>query len=164
MKESVKAKRIKRHQRRSKQQSKLNLVSLMDIFTILVFFLMVNSTSDVQVLNQNEDIVLPISNAKKIPEDALAIAITSAEVLVAGRAVVRLSEVTQLTIDIVPKLKEELEYRASKTNPEFQEDERTVIIMADRGLRYDVLKKIMATCVDAGYRLISLAVRSKNNS
>jgi biopolymer transport protein ExbD len=132
----------------------------MDIFTILVFFLMVNSTSDVQVLNQNEDIVLPISNAKKIPEDALAIAITSAEVLVAGRAVVRLSEVTQLTVDIVPNLKEELEYQASKTTPEFYEDERTVIIMADRGLRYDVLKKIMATCVDAGYRLISLAVRS----
>lgn len=164
MKESVKAKRIKRHQRRSKQQSKLNLVSLMDIFTILVFFLMVNSTSDVQVLNQNEDIVLPVSKAEKIPEDALAIAVTSAEVLVAGRAVVNLSEVTQLSGDIVPNLKEELEYQASKTTLEFEGDERTVIIMADRDLQYDVLKKIMATSMEAGYRLISLAVRSKNNS
>ncbi|HBX40956.1 MAG TPA: biopolymer transporter ExbD, partial [Marinobacter adhaerens] len=41
MKTSRKAKRIRRHYGRMKKSGGLNLVSLMDIFTILVFFLMV---------------------------------------------------------------------------------------------------------------------------
>ena len=49
MKESARARRLKRHLRRNQHQGKMNLVSLMDIFTILVFFLMVNS-SDVKVM------------------------------------------------------------------------------------------------------------------
>ncbi len=69
MKESAKARRLKRHYRRNKSQGKMNLVSLMDIFTILVFFLMVNSSSDVQVLNQNSTIKLPDSTAQQpLPE------------------------------------------------------------------------------------------------
>lgn len=40
----------------------LNLVSLMDIFTILVFFLLVNS-SDTSSLQGNKDLQLPISTA-----------------------------------------------------------------------------------------------------
>ena len=40
----------------------INLVSMMDIFTILVFFLLVNS-SDVEVLPNAKEIVLPTSTA-----------------------------------------------------------------------------------------------------
>ena len=43
MKMSRRAKRMDRHHRRNKGNAVLNLVSLMDIFTILVFFLLVNS-------------------------------------------------------------------------------------------------------------------------
>ncbi|MDX1453575.1 MAG: biopolymer transporter ExbD, partial [Oleiphilaceae bacterium] len=75
MKESAKAKRIKRHLKRGKQTGKLNLVSLMDIFTILVFFLMVNS-SDVQVLQQSPDIKLPESKADQEPKDILTVTLT----------------------------------------------------------------------------------------
>ena len=64
MKQSAKAKRISRHKKRGSSVSKLNLVSLMDIFTILVFFLMVNSSSDVQVLNRDGKIELPVSTAE----------------------------------------------------------------------------------------------------
>jgi uncharacterized membrane protein YfcA len=42
MKQSAKAKKLARHHKRLKSVPKLNLVSLMDIFTILVFFLIVN--------------------------------------------------------------------------------------------------------------------------
>ena len=51
MKKSVRQMRIERHRARMKKTSKLSLVSLMDIFTILVFFLMVNA-SDVEVLQK----------------------------------------------------------------------------------------------------------------
>ena len=67
MKESAKARRQKRHYRRNKSQGKMNLVSLMDIFTILVFFLLVNA-SDVQTLPSPKDLDLPESSAEKQAE------------------------------------------------------------------------------------------------
>ncbi|MCH8101169.1 MAG: biopolymer transporter ExbD, partial [Proteobacteria bacterium] len=43
MVKSGRAKRMEKHHKRNKAMGTLNLVSLMDIFTILVFFLLVNS-------------------------------------------------------------------------------------------------------------------------
>ena len=57
------AARMDRHHKRHKQGVSLNLVSLMDIFTILVFFLLVNS-SDVEVLPNAKDVQLPESIAE----------------------------------------------------------------------------------------------------
>jgi len=49
MKQSARAQRLAKHHKRFNSSPKLNLVSLMDIFTILVFFLIVNQ-SEVRVL------------------------------------------------------------------------------------------------------------------
>ena len=57
MNKSKRAKRMERHHARRKQPA-LNLVSLMDIFTILVFFLLVSS-SNVHQLPKKKDINLP---------------------------------------------------------------------------------------------------------
>lgn len=158
MKDSVKSKRIKRHQRRGKNQGKLNLVSLMDIFTILVFFLMVNSSSDVQILNQDNGIELPVSNAEQMPKDTLALMVTDSHVLINGRAIVPISEVKSAQSDVEPLLKAELDYQASRSAPAADALGRPVTIIADKELPYELLKKIMSTCVEAGYMNISLAV------
>ena len=158
MKTSAKAKRIQRHQGRGKSQSKLNLVSLMDIFTILVFFLMVNSSSDVQVLNQDKSVKLPISSADQMPKEALALAITADDILIGGRAIVKVEAVRQFDGEVEPLLKAELEYQSSKSRIKVSPLGRPITIIADRELPYELLKKIMSTCVDAGYASISLAV------
>jgi len=158
MKTSAKAKRILRHQGRGKSQSKLNLVSLMDIFTILVFFLMVNSSSDVQVLNQDKSVKLPVSSADQMPKEALALAITADDILIGGRAIVKVKALRQFDGDVEPLLKAELEYQSSKSNSKVSPLGRPITIVADRELPYELLKKIMSTCVDAGYASISLAV------
>ena len=62
MVKSARAKRMEKHHKRNKGAGALNLVSLMDIFTILVFFLLVNS-SDVQTLPNAKDMKLPESIA-----------------------------------------------------------------------------------------------------
>ena len=67
MNTSRRAKRMERNHKRNKQSS-LNLVSLMDIFTILVFFLLVSS-SNVQQLPNSKDISLPTSVADKAPKE-----------------------------------------------------------------------------------------------
>lgn len=158
MKESAKAKRIKRHQRRSKNQGKLNLVSLMDIFTILVFFLMVNSSSDVQVLNQDNSVKLPVSNADQMPKDTLALAVTDTDILISGRAIVKVADMKAFDGEVEPLLKAELDYQANRSSVAPAPNGRPITIVADRELPYELLKKIMTTCVDAGYASISLAV------
>ena len=158
MKISAKAKRIQRHQRRSKNEGKLNLVSLMDIFTILVFFLMVNSSNDVQVLNQNNEVKLPVSSADQMPKEALALAVTENDVLVGGRAIVKVDALRRFKGDIEPLLKAELDYQASKSVVADADQGRPITIIADKELPYELLKKIMSTCVESGYASISLAV------
>ncbi|MGP4845782.1 ExbD/TolR family protein [Marinobacter sp. 1Y8] len=158
MKESAKAKRIKRHQRRGKQTSKLNLVSLMDIFTILVFFLMVNSSNDVQVLNPESGIELPVSNADQPPADVLALTVTEDDILISGRSVLKRQALLAFDGDVEPTLKTELDYQAGRSTKPVPEAGRPITILADRELPYELLKKIMSTCVDAGYAAISLAV------
>ena len=161
MKESAKAKRLKRHHRRGKQQSKLNLVSLMDIFTILVFFLMVNSSSDVQVLNQDNAIKLPDSSAQQPPGDVLALTVTDNDILVNGRVVMKRDVLQAFSGQVEPALKEELDYQAIRSSAPAPAAGRPITILADRELPYELLKKIMSTCVDAGYASISLAVNQK---
>jgi len=161
MKTSAKAKRIQRHQRRGKNQGKLNLVSLMDIFTILVFFLMVNSSSDVQVLNQDKSVKLPVSNADQMPKEALALAVTNDDILVGGRAIIKVEQLRKFEGDIEPLLKAELDYQASRSTRITSPEGRPITIVADRELPYELLKKIMTTCVDSGYASISLAVNKQ---
>lgn len=158
MKESAKAKRIKRHYRRGKQQSKLNLVSLMDIFTILVFFLMVNSSSDVQILNQDNAIELPVSSADTPPADVLALAVTDRHILVNGQPVIEREALRTFEGEIEPSLKAELDYQAKRSRVPPSEMGRPITILADQQVPYELLKKIMSTCVDAGYASINLAV------
>lgn len=162
MKESARARRLKRHYRRRKHQGKLNLVSLMDIFTILVFFLMVNSSSDVQVLNQESAIKLPDSTAETPPGDVLALTVTDNDIVVNGRVVAKLDAFRAFEGKVEPTLKEELDYQSGRSSKPAPADGRPITILADRELPYDLLKKIISTCVDAGYASISLAVNQKS--
>lgn len=160
MKQSVHAKRMERHHKRTGQQSKLNLVSLMDIFTILVFFLLVNS-SDVEVLQNNKEIVLPTSVADKPPENNLIVMVSNEDILVSGRKVDTVQRVLKSKESEIPLLKKELEYLAARKpyrNVQEQEKGRDVTIMGDQGIPYILLKKIMTTCAKSEYRNISLAV------
>lgn len=156
MKLSRRAKRIQRHYRRMDKTGGLNLVSLMDIFTILVFFLMVNS-SDVKVLQQDKSVELPVSVAKKEPKENIVISVSGKDILVQGRAVASIENVTEN--GVIPGLKRELIYQSEKISAnEFSSQGYPVTLVADKNTPYKLLKKIMATCTEANYTQISLAV------
>lgn len=160
MKMSMRAKRMARHHDRNSQSAKLNLTSLMDIFTILVFFLMVNS-SDVQVLKDTKTLVMPKSVSSELPKETLLVQVDSTGVLVQGRKVATIPEIEKLEEDVIPGLDQELKYQAER-RPQMTEEEqvlgRKITIQGDKEIPYSVLKKIMATCAQAEFRDISLAV------
>ncbi len=162
MKASRRAQRKKRHYARMHQKGGLNLVSLMDIFTILVFFLMVNS-SDVQVLNQNNEVKLPESTADQVPQETLVIVITDKDIIVQGKPIVALTDVQKGAGDI-PQLATELGYLAKRDGVAI--DPATghgghITIMGEKTLPYSVLKSVMKACVDAQFTEISLAVNQR---
>ncbi len=160
MKQSIHAKRMARHHKRLNNQSKLNLVSLMDIFTILVFFLLVNS-SEVEVLQKNKDIELPQSIAEKKPKNALVVMVSASDILVSGRKVADVKRINKSDTLEIRGLKKELDYLAARKpyrNEEEAKKGRDVTIMGDHALPYTLLKKIMTTCAKSEYRNISLAV------
>ncbi len=160
MKVSRRALRIRRHYGRMHKTGGLNLVSLMDIFTILVFFLMVNS-SDVKVLQQNPSIKLPESAAKQDPKETIVLTVVNDDILIQGRKVASLSSISEKD-ETVEGVKTELEYQASRNKSLLTSEGAVaglpITIMGDKDIPYSTLKKIMTSCVEANYTNISLAV------
>lgn len=161
MKMSRRARRMERHHSRRKDSS-LNLVSLMDIFTILVFFLLVSS-SNVQQLPSSKDIRLPTSVAKKAPKETLVIAITHKDILVQGRKVALTSEVMAQQEPLITELVKELNFQSGKGifNLPDKSKGRAVTIMGDEKLPYELLRKVLATCRQANYTRIAFAATQK---
>lgn len=142
-------------------RSGLNLVSLMDIFTILVFFLLVSSGA--QQLPNSKDITLPTSVADSVPKETLVIAITKTDVLVQGEKVATISDLLEENKTTIAGLEKELKFQASKRQFSTIDNEtgRTITIMGDENIPYQLLRKILATCRQAGYTTIAFAAFQK---
>ncbi|MEJ2395917.1 MAG: biopolymer transporter ExbD [Candidatus Thiodiazotropha sp.] len=157
MKMSRRAKRMDRHHKRNKSGALLNLVSLMDIFTILVFFLLVNS-GEVQVLPNAKALSLPEAKAEQKPKETLVVMVNHDEILVQGHRILDLSQpLPEGTL--LPALKKELLLRAEHAKSSSLEPFKgDITIMGDKQIPYDLLKRVMATCADSEYPHVSLAV------
>ena len=161
MKISSRAQRME-HFKKLHGSAGLNLVSLMDIFTILVFFLLVSS-SNVQQLPANKSITLPTSVAEKAPKETIIIAITKAAILVQGVQVANIEDVLNIKQPIIEKLEKELKYHASKTQRvgAAANTGKAVTIMGDEDVPYQLLRKILASCRQANYTQIAFAAMQK---
>ncbi len=152
---SLHADRRRARQKKSKAAG-LNLVSLMDIFTILVFFLMVNS-SEVEVLQTSSKIKLPDSSSEQRPENNLVISVSSEDLVVQGRPVAMIAEVAGDSAPVIGGLKTELEYQAERRGA-VPENGFQVTVMGDKELPYWLLKKILLTCQSTDFAQVNLAV------
>lgn len=163
MEMSRRAKRMERHHARNKPPA-LNLVSLMDVFTILVFFLLVSS-STVQQLPKKKDIHLPTSIATKVPKETLIIAVTQKSILVQGKQVAMIQQALTDELPLIADLEKELKFHASKTRLIKTSDGkvkgRAVTIMGDENIPYELLREILATCREANYTQIAFAAMQK---
>jgi len=140
------------------------MISLMDIFTILVFFLLVSSTT-VQDLPSTKKIKLPESIADKLPKETVVIVVSNEDILVQGNKIVDVKSVINSNRPDIAELKEALQNQAEriivKKTPDGKPINRDVTIMGDKEIPYKLLKKIMYTCTLASYGNISLAVTRK---
>lgn len=165
MSASRRAKRMSRHHARTKRSASLNMVSLMDIFTILVFFLLVSSSS-VQDIPNTKQIKLPESVSDQAPKETVVIMVGE-NIVVQGRKVASVSEVNSSSATEISPLKEELlrltsrKFGGATTMKDGKPIVREVTIMGDKKIPFNLLKKIMLTCTQANYSNIKLAVMRK---
>ncbi len=157
MKKSARARRMARHHGRHKMVATLNLTSLMDIFTILLIFLLVNNNNAAK-LPENQDIQLPESTAQELPNDVLIIQVSATNVIIDGRKIADTQAVKVQEGRTVDALVEELKFRASRALAVNPEDEREVMIQADRDVPYAVIKKLMRSCMETPYTKVAFAV------
>jgi len=165
MVKSGRAKRMDKHHKRNKGSGALNLVSLMDIFTILVFFLLVNS-SEVETLPNTKDLQLPESIAEEKAKETVVILIGEVDIIVQGTPVAKIADVMNIQGNDIPALREALVSQNDRVlRREAQDDVagREVTIMGDKEIPYRLLKKVMATCTASDYGQISLAVLQKSS-
>ena len=157
------SRRMRRMSRNRAKAVKMNLTSLMDVFTILVFFLLVNSAST-EVLETPKQITLPASVVEEKPRETVVIFVSPEEVTVQGESIVRVADIIATSGPIVAPIGETL----SKINENIigihtraVSESQEVTILADKSVPFSVIKKVMSTCTSQGFDRISLAVLQK---
>lgn len=156
--------RLKRMERQHARNKKVpfNVVSLMDIFTILVFFLLVN-TNEITPLPNPKGIEMPESISEVTPKESVVVMLSNDAVRLQGEDVISIEEVMKEDSIEVSLFVEKLRLLANELEPESEEDpEREVTIMGDKGVPYKVLDRVMRLCAShAGFSKISLSVIQK---
>ena len=157
------SRRMRRMGRSKKKIPGLFLTPLMDVFTILVFFLLFHSTGS-NTLEAPKQIKLPDSVVETKPRETVVIMVSPEVVVVQGEAVISTPELFEDRIRTVAGLRERLKRLESNIigiSTKTVVESKEVTILADKTIPFKVLKKIMSTCTGSGYGRISLAVIQK---
>jgi biopolymer transport protein ExbD len=155
-----------RKKRNRNVTGELSLISLMDIFTILLLFLLVHMAGEELILPPSEALKLPTSTAQKLPRPTVVVMITRDEIFVEGKKIMEVKEALRESQETLVPLKEELLRLADRTrflaqNNSSVEFTGSITVMGDRKIPFALLKKVMATGAQAQFRNVSLAVMQK---
>lgn len=155
-----------RRTKRDSHVASVNLVSMIDMFMIMIIYLLVN-TAAVQVTGA--DLVkLPESLAEDPPREAVSLIVTDKELYVNDRVVMTVAEAKAQPGLVLEALKA----RLLETAPPTRAQQRAaaagetapsgeVNILADKATPYSLLKRVMSTCTDAQFGEISLGLVPK---
>jgi biopolymer transport protein ExbD len=148
--------------KRNGESTGMMLTSLMDIFTVLVLYLLVNQGDGIN-LEPPPWVVLPDSAVDTIPRQSIVISLTPTDVLIQGEPVVSIAEVSASPLAEIDAIRQrilQIKDAAAKQKDQIGVDTE-VTIVADRAVPFKVLKKVMSTSSNAGYGKISFAVNQK---
>ena len=158
------SRRMKRMSRNRVRITKMNLTSLMDVFTILVFFLLINSATT-EVLETPKRITLPESAVESKPRDTVVIFVSSEQVIVQGEPVVLIDDILAMDgqdIEPIGQRLDELSDNIIGLKTQIVAESQEVTILADKSVPFSVVRQVMSTCTNNGYGRISLAVMQKS--
>ena len=157
----------KRAERRSRNQTMvdMNLVSLIDVFTILIFFLLSNS-GGVEILPTPRGVRLPESVAETSPRETVVVVVSDTEIRVDGRRIATVADALGTDGDLIAPLKAELDRQGARqaVGAGSAAQGKRLTIMGDKDIPYRLLRKVMATGARANFSDVSFAVRQRLES
>jgi biopolymer transport protein ExbD len=139
----------------------INLIPMMDILCVLVFFLLFHSFNSTL---PDAQIALPASTVETRPRETIAIVVSPETVMVQSEPVVDTPSLLDDGIGLVRELRDRLKQLESDMvglGTGVIAESKEITLLADKTIPFKVLKKIMSTCTAAGYGRISLAVVQK---
>lgn len=144
---------------------KLNLTSMMDMFTIILVFLLKTFSTEGMLINPSDNLTLPLSSVEKSAEVALDLVISKEWVMVNHEPVEQVDNILLQRELIIQNLLNKLEIYAREAK---LMEERygkkfsgKVTIQGDKDIPYKLLVKVMATCGKAEYPNMRLVVYQK---
>lgn len=145
----------------------LRLTSMLDMFTILIVFLLSNFSAEGQIITTPKDLQLPQSTAQKPPRAAPIIMLTRDALILDDKILQRVGDIEASAELMIAPLYQELQQNRAYAEELGQLDPKlgfrgNVTIQADRGLPFGLLKKVMFTCGQAGYNDMYFAVTREN--
>lgn len=156
---------IPSHRKRHKTDTgevRLQLTSMMDMFTILLVFLLKTYATHGQLIIPSQDLTLPTSAIQHPPELGLDVTVSSDWILVNGKPVEQTQNVASQEGHIIPRLRDELlryARRAVKMEEMYgAKFSGKVTIQGDKHLPYRLLIRVMATCGQSNYPNMRLVV------
>jgi len=159
MKDSRRMKRMERNNRKGQEVTGLglNLIPMMDVLCVLVFFLLFHSFNGDM---PEQRIVLPDSVVETRPRQTVTIVVSPETVLVQGEAVINTPALYDDRVGTIHELTARLK-QLEPYIPKTVAENKEITLLADKTIPFKVLKKIMTTCTASGYGRISLAVEQK---
>jgi biopolymer transport protein ExbD len=149
------------------ESAKPQMTSLVDVLTVLVFFLLKNFSTEGDIITPAKNLELPFSSSKLKPENTLNIAISRKHIMAEGTPVALVDEELDRQGTDIPGLARYLEDKRKQTEEIAQYDKNVTFtgkltIQGDRLIPYFLLQKVLATCGANGYSSFSLAVSKKD--
>ncbi len=143
----------------------LLITPLVDMFVIIVLFLIANFSATGEVLMMTKDIQLPEASNVKEVEMVPVVMVSNSEVTVSGTVIGRVEDLSHEDYLNIPALEEKLrdmkkQYEdlhamAKDTEGKFKGD---VNIQANKEVQFKIIKRVMFSCATAGYNNINFAV------
>ena len=155
--------------RRGGEDPKLNITSMMDMFTIILVFLIKNFSTEGTIITAANDLTLPKSSVERKAKEALSVKVSRSTITVENvqvldeRAYGRLLEQKEFMItslyDALVVYSEEAKKMAAASGTAFSGE---ITIQGDIEIPYSVLTRVMYTCGQAGYPNMNLFVYREN--
>jgi biopolymer transport protein ExbD len=145
----------------------LNMTSMMDIFTIILVFLMKQFSAEGSIITPAKGLKLPNSSIEKAAQMSLSVVVSRIQIMVEDSTITK-------TVDVMDNIKEHPKdfligalYGELKKRAKYAEDMevkygkpfgREVFIQLDEALPFEMLTRVLYTCGQAGFPNTRLAV------
>ena len=156
--------------RPQRQPPGLMLTSLLDMFTIILIFLIVSFEAEDYDFKLNADLSLPESSARSVLKPAVDIAITPTDLLVDRKSILKLNRGKfpdaayreQEIPELVALLKQRYEVvKEAPVDPETGDDAAIIVVQADKSLDYETIYLVLRSAALGGFVKYRLAIMKK---